>query len=231
MNETDASVGAFLRRERERRGISLRTISDQTKVSVSLLEGLEAGDLSRWPGGIFRRAFVRGYATCIGLDPDDVVRRFEAEHKPPEEERPGAVVAEKPAAALPEPDAPIRVPGTRRRLPASSRRVRLLATAADLTVAIVLGLGSAAAGSRLLWPVLLIAGYYALGNILTGKTPMTALLGEDRDEEDAEGLETRSSAPPAPKAAVRSGLREVSPAAGPRRVRRQRRTITTEQRR
>src|SRR4051812_49626241 len=71
------TLGADLRRERERRGLALRTISESTKLSVALLEGLEADDISRWPGGIFRRAFVRAYAQCVGLDPDTVMRRFE----------------------------------------------------------------------------------------------------------------------------------------------------------
>lgn len=176
MDEPTTSVGAFLRRERERRGITLRSISEQTKVSVPLLEGLEADDLSRWPGGIFRRAFVRGYATSVGLDPDEVIRRVERQHKTPEEMEaalPGtSTLASDPApVTTPFHPAPVRV--------ASPRRVRLMATAGDLTVAVVLGLGSAAAGSRMLWPVLMIAAYYALGTALTGSTPMVALLGDD----------------------------------------------------
>src|SRR5262249_4170997 len=78
------TLGSYLRRERELRGLSLRTISEKTKVSVGLLEGLEADDISRWPGGIFRRAFVRSYAQCVGLDPEDVIRRFEEQFQPPE---------------------------------------------------------------------------------------------------------------------------------------------------
>ena len=64
------TLGSWLRRERERRGVTLAKISEETKVSVPLLQGLEADDLSRWPGGIFRRAFVRSYASAIGLDPE-----------------------------------------------------------------------------------------------------------------------------------------------------------------
>src|SRR4029453_5057733 len=83
MNES-TTLGPFLRLERESRGLTLKTISESTKVSVALLEGLEADDISRWPGGIFRRAFVRSYAQCVGLDPDDVYRRFEEQFRPPE---------------------------------------------------------------------------------------------------------------------------------------------------
>lgn len=72
--------GSTLRHARERRGVSLRTIADETKISVSVLEALERNDLSRLPGGIFSRAFVRAYAAAVGLDVeatvDDFVRHF-----------------------------------------------------------------------------------------------------------------------------------------------------------
>jgi hypothetical protein len=68
--------GPRLRSERERRGISLDTIASVTKVSADLWDGLERNDFSRWPSGIFARAFVRDYARAIGLDGDDVVDEF-----------------------------------------------------------------------------------------------------------------------------------------------------------
>ncbi len=70
------SFGARLRYERERRQINLRSIAETTKISVPLLEGLERDDVSRWPCGIFRKSFIRGYAEAIGLDPDPIVREF-----------------------------------------------------------------------------------------------------------------------------------------------------------
>lgn len=68
--------GGKLRLARERRGVSLRQIALSTKISVAALEALERNDMSRLPGGIFSRAFVRSYALEIGLDPDDTVREF-----------------------------------------------------------------------------------------------------------------------------------------------------------
>lgn len=65
-----------LRREREKRGISLDSLAEITNVSVDLWIGLEQNDLSRWPSGIFARAFVRDYARAIGLDADAVVDEF-----------------------------------------------------------------------------------------------------------------------------------------------------------
>ncbi len=72
----DESFGRRLRRERERRQIALSSISANTKISVALLEGLERDDLSRWPSGIFRRAFIRSYAGAVGLPADAVLKEF-----------------------------------------------------------------------------------------------------------------------------------------------------------
>ena len=70
------SFGARLRQRRERQQVALATIAEQTKIKLSLLEALERDDVSHWPSGIFRRAFVRAYAHAIGLEPDVVVREF-----------------------------------------------------------------------------------------------------------------------------------------------------------
>src|SRR4029077_12592998 len=70
------SFGARLRQRRERQHIALSTIAEQTKIKVSLLEALERDDVSHWPSGIFRRAFIRAYAHAIGLEPDVIVREF-----------------------------------------------------------------------------------------------------------------------------------------------------------
>jgi helix-turn-helix protein len=155
--------------------MALRTISENTKVSVPLLEGLEADDISRWPGGIFRRAFVRSYAEAVGLDPDDVYKRFEQQYKPtPSPGAEGIGAAE--LTPLEQQGRGVRPVSPFRGLSVPSR-ARYLGTAADLTVAMVLAFGSAAAGSRLLWPVLMIAAYYAAGVLFTGTSPMVALLG------------------------------------------------------
>jgi transcriptional regulator with XRE-family HTH domain len=75
MSDRD-TFGPRLRGERERRGITLDTIATVTKVGVDLWDGLERNDFSRWPSGIFARAFVRDYAKAVGLDSDEVVDEF-----------------------------------------------------------------------------------------------------------------------------------------------------------
>jgi hypothetical protein len=196
MTET-TTLGADLRRERERRGLALRTISESTKLSVTLLEGLEADDISRWPGGIFRRAFVRAYAQCVGLDADEVFRRFERQFPAEGAEAVGpadafAAAAVRPPVVRPFPQPPAPP------VAAIASRTRLLGTAADLTVAAVLAFGSAAAASRLLWPVLLIACYYAVGVLLTGTSPMVALLSDSLAPAKPTPQPAAAAAPPAP---------------------------------
>jgi transcriptional regulator with XRE-family HTH domain len=164
------TLGTWLRRERERRGVTLSQISDQTKLSVTILAGLEADDLSRWPGGIFRRAYSRAYATAVGLDPDVIVRRVEEAHP----------VADGDATEVPMATSGVQPMQRGQPVAATgrpfSRRTRVLAVSLDLLVAGALGFGFAAAGSRLLWPVLAIAAYHALGLLLAGRSPMLALL-------------------------------------------------------
>jgi cytoskeletal protein RodZ len=83
-----SAFGPRLRHERERRQITLQAIADDTKISRSLLEALERDDVSRWPSGIFRRAFVRSYAEAIGLNADEVVREFAERFPDPNEPAP-----------------------------------------------------------------------------------------------------------------------------------------------
>src|SRR6202163_3876365 len=71
--------GRSLREARERRGVSLRQIANATKIGMSALEALERNDISRLPGGIFSRAFVRSYAIEVGLEPEETIREFIAQ--------------------------------------------------------------------------------------------------------------------------------------------------------
>ncbi len=79
----DPSFGARLRVQRERQQVALTAISEDTKIKLSILEGLERDDVSQWPKGIFRRAYVRAYARAIGLDPETLVREFLEVHPDP----------------------------------------------------------------------------------------------------------------------------------------------------
>jgi transcriptional regulator with XRE-family HTH domain len=65
-----------LRRHRQRNAISLDQIADDTRVKRELLDAFENNDLSQWPRGLYARAWVRAYASAVGLDPVDTVDEF-----------------------------------------------------------------------------------------------------------------------------------------------------------
>ena len=73
MSET---IGEKLRLERETRGIALRDISEQTRISIRYLEAIETDDYQRLPGGIFNRSFIRAYAKFIGYDEHNALEDY-----------------------------------------------------------------------------------------------------------------------------------------------------------
>jgi cytoskeletal protein RodZ len=71
-----ASIGEQMRLVREERGIPLRQISDQTRISVRYLEAIESNDYGRLPGGVFNRSFIKAYARCIGYDEREAIEGY-----------------------------------------------------------------------------------------------------------------------------------------------------------
>src|SRR5918994_214249 len=65
-----------LRRHRLRNAISLDEIAGETRVKRELFEAFESNDLSEWPRGLYARAWIRAYASAVGLDPIDTVDEF-----------------------------------------------------------------------------------------------------------------------------------------------------------
>jgi hypothetical protein len=151
------TFGPELRKIRERAGVTLEAVAHVTKIHPALLLALERGDLSRWPGGLYRRAFFREYLRAIGLRPDpaliDLVRFL-------------------PAAG----DRPSPVDGDRLRLsiePASpwpERARRVGAAALDLLVVVATATAVAAVPGAGFWPAAAIvaAGYAAASTTCVG---------------------------------------------------------------
>jgi cytoskeletal protein RodZ len=61
------NFGTFLKEERERRQVSLATLAQTTKLSVSALKLMEAGNLDDLPPDVFVRGFIRSYAKTLGI--------------------------------------------------------------------------------------------------------------------------------------------------------------------
>lgn len=63
-----ASVGNTLRQARERQGLSLEAIAEQTRIKAQYLQALEADDFESLPGRFFARSFTNQYANRLGVN-------------------------------------------------------------------------------------------------------------------------------------------------------------------
>jgi hypothetical protein len=70
------SFGESMKRERELREITLREISEATKINLRYLDALERNDFRHLPGGVFNKGFVRAFAQYIGIDPESMVTAY-----------------------------------------------------------------------------------------------------------------------------------------------------------
>jgi transcriptional regulator with XRE-family HTH domain len=158
------SFGFSLRQERERRGVTLDAIAQTTKISARLLASLERGDVSRWPGGIYRRTFVRAYAAAIGLPPEPTLREFVRLFPEPGQDPP----------ALLDDDDPRRLRLTLVAEPRWVARARLcLAAMLDAALILLIGHVVTTLSGGGLWAVTAAAAvaYHAIGTVLLGQSP------------------------------------------------------------
>jgi Helix-turn-helix domain len=197
------SFGARMRHERERRKVSIASIAETTKILGALLEGLEHDDVSRWPTGLYRRSFMRAYASAVGLDPETTVKEFLLAFPDPDAAR--ALPAARRGAAEPWVSSASTVEAgvpTDLRMSLATIRVaaprpgvwftpgtliqgfpaRALAAAVDWFVLSVLGLAAYALVGSFWAPLCGAAALYYGGSILLlGNTPGVCLFADGRN--------------------------------------------------
>lgn len=71
-----ARVGEELREARLTLGHSIADLAARLRIRRAYLEALEAGRIRDLPGAAYAVGFVRAYSAELGLDADDMVRRF-----------------------------------------------------------------------------------------------------------------------------------------------------------
>jgi len=111
----------YLRKQREERKIRLSDVAVQTRISIKFLEAIEAGNFEIMPP-TYIRAFIRDYSKAVGIDPDDMVRRYDQhiESLKTEKEQAEATVAEKTGPR------PINLTNTQKILAASAGLIILI---------------------------------------------------------------------------------------------------------
>ncbi|MCP5370683.1 MAG: helix-turn-helix domain-containing protein [Hyphomicrobiales bacterium] len=73
------SIGALLRASRERCGEDLGDVAELLCIRYPYLVAIEEGRFADLPGKTYATGFVRAYAEHLGLDAEEVVRRFKDE--------------------------------------------------------------------------------------------------------------------------------------------------------
>ena len=84
MLATPTHIGADMRAERERLGLSLAQIAEELCVKESYLSLIEDGRKDGLPGVGYVLGYIRAYADFVGLDGKKAVERYKAEQSIPE---------------------------------------------------------------------------------------------------------------------------------------------------
>ncbi|HVE91014.1 MAG TPA: RodZ domain-containing protein [Actinomycetota bacterium] len=74
---TTQTIGRTLRVERERKRLSLETISRATMVRADYLQLIDDDRLEQLPSGAYAKGFIRAYANYLGMDPQPFMREYD----------------------------------------------------------------------------------------------------------------------------------------------------------
>lgn len=69
-------IGARLKEAREAQNISLDSLQETTKIQKRYLVAIEEGNLHILPGKFYARAFIKEYATAVGLDSNELLAEY-----------------------------------------------------------------------------------------------------------------------------------------------------------
>ena len=100
------TLGSRLAAKRGERGLSIEQVAASTRIRAENLRALEADDYETLAAPVYIRGYVRSYATCLGLDPDELLAQLPGAMRAPdlavrvmEKERRRGLVITTPAVA------------------------------------------------------------------------------------------------------------------------------------
>lgn len=76
MDPRRVNFGHDLKEEREARALTIADVARVTKIPERLLDRLEQGKFDELPAEVFVRGFLRSYARCVGLDPEETISHY-----------------------------------------------------------------------------------------------------------------------------------------------------------
>ena len=72
------TVGNYLKSGREAKNISLSEVARTTKISKWYLDCLEQDNFDKMPGGPYIKGYISSYAAFIGIEEDEVLKRYDS---------------------------------------------------------------------------------------------------------------------------------------------------------
>jgi transcriptional regulator with XRE-family HTH domain len=70
------SLGEYLRKERERRNLSVKEVEKATRIKDRFIRAIEEERFESLPSPFYAKKFVGLYAKFLGLNPNDILNRF-----------------------------------------------------------------------------------------------------------------------------------------------------------
>ena len=77
------TLGTYLRRRRERSGLSVEAVSAGSRIVPRLVDALEADRQDLLPAPVYVRGFIRAYCAQVGVDAEEALRLYEERVGPP----------------------------------------------------------------------------------------------------------------------------------------------------
>jgi cytoskeletal protein RodZ len=118
------SIGDTLAEARSQAGLTITQVSQRTRIRETIIRGIEHNDFSACGGDFYARGHIRSIARVVGIDPEELIRQYDATHGAPEAIR---------AADVFEPATPIKL---------KERRSPNWSLAMIVVLALVLGYGA-----------------------------------------------------------------------------------------
>jgi cytoskeletal protein RodZ len=72
------TIGNYLKSGREARNIRLSEVARSTKISKWYLDCLEKDEFDKIPGGPYIKGYIASYASFIGLEEDEILKRYDS---------------------------------------------------------------------------------------------------------------------------------------------------------
>jgi len=78
------SIGDALAQARSQAGLTITQVSQRTRIRETIIRGIEHNDFSACGGDFYARGHIRSIARVVGLDPEELIREYDATHGAPE---------------------------------------------------------------------------------------------------------------------------------------------------